>query len=528
MQDGLRRAAAIILSVGSLLFVYTTVRHVWEARLVVPFFDEWDFLEWFRDVELQGLSAAALWMPHNGHHLPLPRLIYLLRDVWTDGSPATLVIGNLLLQGAIVALLARVVLREGAFAGTTMRWVLMACTIVLLSWTVQIENLYWSIQIIYVLATAQAVGSLYCMARSRGQLVLLGAALLLALSDTLTLGAGLGVWPALLAMAIALRERWMTIGVVLASTLAVAIVYAAFPTEVTEGVAASLGRPVDLLHYMARYLGPPFANDGLRVVLGGVLIVAATVTIATALWRGVGSRFVGLHLGLATFGLSVALLTALARLPVGIGEAGSSRYAAFSALFWVGLVSLAAHTVVMRRQQVARWGLYATLTAFGVFLVAASQNVAPRQFLSRSDAATAAFMSVAVGMPDEDAIRQNLHPRPEVVRRIAGFLQDRRYGLFGSPLVGTLYTTPTLPATGAACPATVTVESIEGGERLVGGFAGIRVPYWLMLVGADGEVTGLGVRDRLGNRLTVYSRRPLAGATLYGLVGAELCKIAGF
>lgn len=528
MREGLRRAVAIVLAVGSLLFVYTTLRHVWEARLIVPFFDEWDFLEWYRGVRESGLSVAALWMPHNGHHLPLPRLIYLLRDSWTGGNPAALVVGNLVLQGAIIMLLARLAVREAAFAGTTMRWVVTACTVVLLSWTVQIENFYWSIQIVYVLAAAQAVASIYCMARADGRPLFLAGALLLAISDTLTLGAGLGVWPALAAVALALRHRRLVIGTVLASSAAVGLVYAAFPTEVTQGVGASLARPVDVLHYMARYLGPPFANDGLRVVLGGGLIALALVTILTALWRGVSSRFVGLHIGLTTFGLSVALLTALARLPVGIGEAGSSRYAAFSSLFWVGVISLAAHAVVMRRQQVARWGLYATLTWLAVFLVAASQNVAPRQFLARSDDATAAFLSLAVGAPDHLAIQENLHPRPEVALRLAGFLADQRYGFYGSSLVGTLDADAgaTLPAMNQECPAPVTAAPLETGVRLTGGFATGKAPRWLVIVGADGKVQGLGMRNRLTNRFTAYSRRPIAGGTLYGLEPNGLCRVS--
>lgn len=528
MPSFLRRGLAISLTVGSLLFAYTTFRHVWEARLVVPFFDEWDFLEWYRQVLDEGLSFGALWMPHNGHHLPLPRLLYLLRDQWTDGSPAVLVMGSLLLQGAAIALLARVALREPAFAGTTMRWILMATTIVLLSWTVQVENFYWSIQVIYVLAATQAVASLYCLARSDGRPLFLWAALLLAISDTLTLGSGLGVWPALLATAISLRQHRLALGAVLVGTIAVAILYAAFPTEVTQGVFGSLARPIDVLHYMARYLGPPFADDGLRLILGGVLILAGVAVVLAALWRGVVSRFVGLHVGLVTFGLSVALLTALARLPVGVGEAGSSRYAAFSTLFWVGLVSLAAHAVVMGRWQKARWGLYGVLAGLFIFLVAASQNVAPRQFLARSDAASAAFLSIAVGAPDFPAIQKNLHPRPQVALRVADFLRDRHYGLYGSSLLQSLGATEaaTLPPVEGDCTTTVTMDLLETGIRLSGHFGSKKAPRWLVVVGGDGNVQGFGVRDRLTNHFTAYSRLPLAGATLYGIERATRCRIA--
>jgi hypothetical protein len=528
MGEGLRRAGAICFVVGSLLFAYTTVRHVWESRLLVPFFDEWDFLDWYRHVLADGLSLHALWLPHNGHHLPLPRLIYFLRDWLTNGSPAALVLANLLIQAAVIAVLARLALKEPAFAGTMMRWVVMSATIVTLSWTVQIENFHWSIQIIYVLAAAQAVASLYFLAQMpvRGTSRLL-IALLFAISDTLTLGAGLGVWPALLVGTIALRAGGRALVPIIVLTGAAAAVYLATPGEAPQGIADALGRPFDLLHYMARYLGPPFADDRLRLALGGLLIACAVGVILVTLWRGTRSGFIVLHLGLVTFGLSVALLTALARLSVGIGEAGSSRYAAFSTLFWVGLISLAAHAAVTRRWQPLRWGLYAMLSALFVFLIAASQNVAAEQFRARADASIAAVLSLVAGAPDAPAIHRDLHPRPEVPAGLLDFVQQQAYGLFGSPWMRSMNrpAAEALPPENGACGASMSAEALPGGARLTGRFAdGVDAPRRLVVVAQDGRVHGLGIRGYRGHAFTAYMSGPPEGAVLFGYTGRQLCR----
>jgi len=67
-----RRTLIGLLWTGSLAFACTTVRDAWEARLIVPFWDEWDPLTVYRYIAQSGDVFAELWTPFNGHYEPIP------------------------------------------------------------------------------------------------------------------------------------------------------------------------------------------------------------------------------------------------------------------------------------------------------------------------------------------------------------------------------------------------------------------------------------------------------------------------
>jgi len=97
------QAGLLALSLG---FAAFTVRYVWAGRLVVPAYDQRLFGVWFKQVLANGVDFRALIEPHNGHYLPIPRLIFLLRNTLGEGDPRLLVSANLLLQGASIWLTA--------------------------------------------------------------------------------------------------------------------------------------------------------------------------------------------------------------------------------------------------------------------------------------------------------------------------------------------------------------------------------------------------------------------------------------
>jgi hypothetical protein len=385
------------------------------------------------------------------------------------------------------------------------------------------ENWHWSIQVVFVLAALLSVASLAVATgdRPRGRVI----ATLLAILASFTLGAGLAVFPALAVVALAQRRRAADLGVILAGALLCAVVYLLGTAEAAGEVAGVLSRPAETVTFMLRYLGPPFMQDRHKLPIGALLVVLGLAAVATGLLRGGRGRLCAFCLGLVAFGLGTALLTALAR--SGFGEPASSRYGAFSTLFWTGLIGLIAAASQRPRLRPLRWALYAAL-GYGIFVfpVMATQRAAALPFIARADDSTDAALSAALGMPDPAAIRAHLHPDPALVTALVPYLQQQGYGMFGwAPLraPGTLLDAALRRAAGT-CPARIETAAAAGGRRLTGSFESGAAPQWLLVADGDGVVRGLAVRHRLDNGFSGYVRGDGA-ATVWGLTGfGALCR----
>src|SRR5687768_17869663 len=86
-----------------------------------------------------------------------------------------------------------------------------------------------------------------------------------------------------------------------------------------------LTRPIDTLLFVCRYLPPLYIRDDLRVLLGALLIGLGVFAVVHGTVRGGRSRLDDLAVGLVAFGLSVALLTAMARAEIGRSEEHTSE-----------------------------------------------------------------------------------------------------------------------------------------------------------------------------------------------------------
>ena len=248
------------------------------------------------------------------------------------------------------------------------------------------------------------------------------------------------------------------------------------------------------------------------------------LAIAVALLRGLPGRLAGLAIGLVTFGLSVAVLTAVARADSGFAY---SRYVTFSLLYWVGLLLLGGQAVTVCARPV-RWALIASVFAGVLRFPVATQDEATGPFLDRADQTTAAALSMVVGAPDEEAIHSHLHPRPQGPLRLLPFLLERGYGFFGHPLVRAVGSeaADNYRIGVRACPATVDVVASRAGLRLVGHFDGETAPTWLFIVDNTGRIRGLAAKARRSSEIVGYAPIDTVPATLYGVQGDSLCLAA--
>ena len=518
-----RRTIIALLWGGSLAFACITLRDAWDARLIVPFWDEWDLLTVYRYITQSGDVFAELWAPYNGHYEPIPRLLFLGRDMLLGGDAITLIAACLALQAVLIGIIVAAFLWEPSLRGSVLQHVLIAASIVLLTWTVQMENFNWSVQITFVLPAFLTVASIALVSwrppAARIDWPIITAAVM-AVAACLSLGAGLALWPAL--FVIALRQRR---GVQALIVTGLGAVLSLVPHWVAAAASTTpmmmLTRPIETLLFICRYLPPLYIRDDIRVMLGALLIGLGVFVVVYGLARRGENRLGDLGLGLVAFGLCVAVLTAVARAEIAVPA--SSRYMAFSSLYWVGLLAFAGSLAAVRDGTVARWAVYAALL-FGLEPVMTIQTVADEPFVQRADQATAAVLSMVAGTPDEDAIASGLHPDPQVPIGLLPFLKEHEYGFFGNRLVRAIGHPATLafPLTTAPCAATVELEVRDGGLRVSGRYATRNGPRWLVITGPQGNVRGLAVRERRGDRIVGYAPAVARGA-LFGVASGSLC-----
>lgn len=518
-----RRTITALLWGGSVAFACITLRDAWDARLIVPFWDEWDLLTVHRYITQSGDVFAELWTPYNGHYEPIPRLLFLARDLLLGGDAIALIAACLVLQGLLIGIIVAAFLREPGLRGSVLQPVLIAASIVSLTWTVQMENFNWSVQITFVLPAFLTVASIAIVSwRPRGASIdwPIVTAAVMAVAACLSLGAGLALWPAL--FVIALRQRRGAQALIVTGLGAVVSIVPHWLTaEASATPMMVLTRPIEMLLFVCRYLPPLYIRDDVRVLLGALLIGLGVFAIAYGLTRRGGNRLGDLAVGLVAFGLCVAVLTAVARAETAVPA--SSRYMAFSSLYWVGLLAFGGSLATVRDWRVARWAVYGALL-FGLEPVMTIQTVADEPFVQRADKATAAVLSMVAGTPDEDAIASDLHPDPQVPIGLVPFLRKHEYGFFGNRLVRALGHPATLafPVKTAPCAARVQLEVHDGGLRVSGRYATENGPRWLVITGPKGNIRGLAARERRGDRIVGYTPTVARGA-LFGVAGGSLC-----
>lgn len=523
-----RRTIVGLLWGGSLAFACTTVRDAWEARLIVPFWDEWDLLTVYRYTTQSGNIFAELWTPYNGHYEPVPRLLFLGRDMLLGGDAITLIAVCLALQGALTGIVTAAFLREPGLRGSVLQHVLIAASIVLLTWTIQMENFNWSVQITFVLPAFLTVAAIAILSwhppgpRIDWPIV---TTAVMAVVACLSLGAGLALWPALFVLALRQRrgaQAYVVTGI--GTVLSLVPHWLAAAPGTTPMMA--LTSPIETLLFICRYLPPLYIRDDIRIVLGALLIGLGVFVVASGTVQRRGGRLGDLAVGLVAFGLYVAVLTALARAKIAVPA--SSRYMAFSSLYWVGLLAFGGSLAVIRDWRISRWAVYGVLL-LGLEPVMTIQTVADEPFVRRADQATTAVLSMVAGTPDKAAIASHLHPDPEVPIGLLPFLKKQEYGFFGNRLVRAIGhpASLTFPVQSGTCAARVELQVRNAGLRVSGRYTAEDGPPWLVITGPKGNIRGLAVRERRSGRIVGYAPA-LARGTLFGVVDGSLCLAGRF
>ena len=334
----------------------------------VPVEDDLFMIPLFQAHDEGTLGLGEFWAVHNEHRPLVPRATDFGLGLLTKWDLRVELYRNF---AVVVATLAVLV---AAMRRTLDRTALVAASIVaslVLFSPVHWENWLWGWQLQWWLSNLAAVGALWSLSfgvdRSPRRGLALAAAC--ALVATLSLGQGLLVWPAGLALLLLRRRPWRAWALLAAGTYVVYFIGWERPSTLGSKTAF-LERPLDFADFVTQCLGRSLAVDGTTGNLVGAAVAASFLAAAgyvlvhrrdaelvdrAAFWLGTG-----------LYSLGTALVTGVARLE--IGDGARSRYAVVAALLAIGTLGLI--LAIVRTHGVAGRRLALATVALPLLLVA--------------------------------------------------------------------------------------------------------------------------------------------------------------
>ena len=315
------------------------------ARIVlwsvnVPYSDEWDWTDLSAAMHTGTLRWSDVWVPHNGHRQLVANLVFLVIDRFGGWNVvreelvglACLVLGLI----ALYRLLHRSMEPLAADAAFAICAWLVAGPIAFES-VLTGSNLGWPLSAAALLIVADRVSR---ASRSWRDVALAATAALIA---SFTLAPGLIIWPCGLVILLGTRAPWRMIATWAATCACTLVLY--FTGYATSAATAALRTRSagDAFRYALVFLGTPLrsAEMSLHVLeaLGAVVSLAFVGAVVAAL-RSPERERAWPWIGIGTYALAGAIVTAYTRAGMGEGQAMSPRYVSVSAFLLVGMIAL--------------------------------------------------------------------------------------------------------------------------------------------------------------------------------------------
>jgi hypothetical protein len=309
---------------------------IWTRTATVPYWDEWDTVPIVQHFQQGALTWQELWSVHaSAHRIPLPRLLDLTLIELTHWNRQIEMSFDLAVACAALSLLIASMVRT---VKTSMaRFLLVAPLSLLMLSFAQFENWFTPFQIAFI---ATVLGAACCVWGLHGQPVgwrrfcvaLVGATAAVASSLP-----GVLLWLAFLPSVLKLERRKVAIWC--ACGLAQWIVYfIGFQhSPITVNVFQDL---IFALVYLGAPVGFPYP---FMDAIAGFWSVGLFVAVIVVQWRRYRTlRHLDVWICLAIFVVACEQVTALSRT---ISYSLSSRYLAFSGLWWVALFVMSAVTL---------------------------------------------------------------------------------------------------------------------------------------------------------------------------------------
>ncbi len=206
----------------------------------------------------------------------------------------------------------------------------------------QYQNLFWALQITFLLTTCSAVWCL--VAATRAGNGWLATAMLLAAICTFSSAGGTLIWPVVLMVLIARRAGFAAAILWLAAMVGTGTLYLRGLRAISVSLGSGILEAWHVIRFYLAMLGAPIMPThlsaativGAACVLGGAAVAGLLIRhrqrLTPAPWGPIG---------LVVFGLAYAGVTTLARARFGEDWALTSRYVSITVLAWIGLYILA-------------------------------------------------------------------------------------------------------------------------------------------------------------------------------------------
>ena len=544
----LSAAVAAVAIFIALMMSADTIATILRLHSPLPYFDEWDSLNLFRELISGQLPWTEIFSQHNEHRIFVPRLFLFSDYLFFGGRGLLDGVTILLIQAVHISLLIWLLRRSRpAVAGSLS---IAAVIVILLTSLRQEENFSWDFQVSFVSVFAAA--TLTCvlfsdaMARFRKglpSLALFSAAYGCAFVATYTMANGLIVSVILFCLAVVTRAeaRIITSAAMVMSLLAVFYLhgYEVPPQHTPLGFSAH--HPMRFLGYLATYLGnflDPNIWPALLLGLWGILGLIA------AAWRIVvfqDRNPVRLTLfAVMMFTTVSAIVTALGRVGFGIEQAFSSRYSTGSGTFWSA--SLIFWWSLADRRRVgallrAAIGLTALVLVYGaVFAQGAMKDGMEERAYQQREATNA----LLIGLKDSSSF-DGVYGNDNTVVAGAAFLKSKGLSIFDggdSSLVGRPITDAGRLVGDSACIGSIEVAEVmpdlgENGSRVSGkawSRRGNRLTDEIYLTDGNEKVVGFATPERSSQDPSSWHGFAIspAGTTLRAFVrlrGGAICPI---
>ena len=308
----------------------------------VPFWDEWEMVNFFQKHDAGTLSLYDFWTQHNEHRLLFPQLLIYVMAYIDRWNLAAEVMVNFVLALAGFILLWDMI-RRTFRANPRLKIVLVVLASVLCFSPMQWENWLWGWQIEWYMVVLAVIFTIWtlCFWPERWARWKIPVALVSAFIATYSLGSGPVIWfiglGLLLLYKVARKYVWIWISAAAVTLASFYYHYSAAAGQPPKSLL--LHEPLKFVVYVCAYIGRPLAfNIVSSVIIGGLLLLAGGFVVYAS-WkkRTLIKRLLPWY-GLAAFGGFSALTTAISRLGYGIQQGFSNRYMTISLLFTISVV----------------------------------------------------------------------------------------------------------------------------------------------------------------------------------------------
>lgn len=402
----------------------------------VPVTDQYALIPLFQKIDHHTLSFADVWQQHNEHRVFFPN-IWLLTLATITHWDIRAEIGSSLIMSLVSAVLLALFIYKTVGRGR-LQIVLTFITCLWFFSPVQWQNWLWGWQVEWYMCICASLLALWFVYTSDAKKIFslrLALAIIAGVVASYSLASGLFIWVVGLVYLVLLRRPkqqlgvWSGAGVITAAIYFIGYVKPDHPGPLQSAAA----HPAQFIEYFFAYLGRPISNQSYAAILFGVLLLVGFGFLVAYLYRKkIWDRY-AIWLTLALYALIAGAVISASRIDLGIINAMSSRYTAFSSLFIISMTVVLAD--VVRTSQVykkfslsdKRHTVALGLSLITILVASGYYN----GFLGMRDQSALfryIYSCTRVANPDDACLFQAYFPSTKDAKTYLDYLKQKHYG----------------------------------------------------------------------------------------------------